>query len=308
LTDDLCSLGVFELARLYRENKVSPVEAVEAHLQRCDRLNPVLNAFLAILRDSAMEAARAAESLFRAGVDLGPLQGVPVSVKDIIRVRGTRTTAASKVLLEEDLDQSDAAVVRRLRAAGAILFGKTNLHEFATGDPDPGGPFGLVQNPRLVGYHPGSSSSGAGAAVAAGLGVIAMKTIGGNVGGSYHNPQIDAPAALKWALQDPNVHTIIAGFTTFDQLEADVKVLREFSLSKTEKENLRSAAFQSGLYCQGCGTCLTACVKQLPIPDVMRAYMYVYGYRNLVEAQDLLSSLNLPADPAGTAVRARSSA
>ena len=136
-------------------------------------------------------------------------------------------------------------------------------------------------------------------AAEAGLGVIAMKTIGGNVGGSYHNTQIDAPTCLKWALQDANVHTIIAGFTTFDQLEEDVKVLREFSLSKTEKKNLRLAALQSGLYCQGCGTCLTACVKQLPIPDLMRAYMYLYGYRNLVEAQDLVSSLNLPANPCG---------
>ena len=136
-------------------------------------------------------------------------------------------------------------------------------------------------------------------AAEAGLGVIAMKTIGGNVGGSYHNTQIDAPACLKWALQDTNVHTVITGFTTFDQLETDLKVLKEFSLSKAEKENLRLAALQSGLYCQGCGTCLTACVKQLPIPDLMRAYMYLYGYRNLVEAQDLLASLNLPANPCG---------
>ncbi len=185
MADDLCELGVYELARLYREKQISPVEVVKAHLARCDRLNPVLNAFLVVLKDSAMEAARASESLFHAGVDLGPLQGVPVSVKDIIRVRGTRTTAASKVLLGEDLDQSDAIVVRRLRAAGAILFGKTNLHEFATGDPDPAGPFGLVQNPRLVGYHPGSSSSGAGAATAAGLGVVA---IGTDTGGSVRIP------------------------------------------------------------------------------------------------------------------------
>jgi uncharacterized protein len=136
-------------------------------------------------------------------------------------------------------------------------------------------------------------------AAEAGLGVIAMKTIGGNVGGNYHNTQIDAPACLKWALQDRNVHTIITGFTTFDQLEVDLKVLGDFSLARSEKENLRLAALQSGLYCQGCGTCLTACVKQLPIPDLMRAYMYLYGYRNLVEAQDLLFSLNLPANPCG---------
>jgi len=136
-------------------------------------------------------------------------------------------------------------------------------------------------------------------AAGAGLGVIAMKTIGGNVGGSYHNTQIDAPVALKWALQDPNVHTIIAGFTTFDQLELDLKVLRDTSLSNLEKDTLRRAALQSPLYCQGCGKYLGQCVKQLPIPDLMRAYMYLYGYRNLVEAQDLLSSLSLPASLCG---------
>ncbi len=136
-------------------------------------------------------------------------------------------------------------------------------------------------------------------AAEAGLGVIAMKTIGGNVRGSYQNPQIDAPMALKWALQDPNVHTIIAGFTTFDQLEIDLKVLRDTSFSKLEKDILRHAALQSPLYCQGCGKCLGQCAKQLPIPDLMRAYMYLYGYRNLVEAQDLLSSLRLPASLCG---------
>jgi len=149
-------------------------------------------------------------------------------------------------------------------------------------------------------------------AAKAGLGVVAMKTIGGwspewqehfgGLGsqGPYLADQgVDARAAMKWVLQDPNVHTIIAGITTFDQLEMDLKLQRDFSLSKSEKENLRSAALQPSLYCQGCGTCLNACVKQLPIPDLMRAYMYLYGYRNLVEAQDLLASLNLPGDPCG---------
>lgn len=185
MADELCNLGISDLARLYRRGEVSPVEVVDAHLKRCERLNPVLNAYLTLLSDSAMEAARAMEALFRAGVDLGPLQGVPVSVKDIIRVRGTVTTAGSRVLLQEAADQKDAVVVRRLRATGAILIGKTNLHEFATGDPDPAGPFGLVQNPRRVGYHPGSSSSGAGSAVAAGLGVVALGT---DTGGSIRIP------------------------------------------------------------------------------------------------------------------------
>jgi len=183
--DELCSLGVLDLAGSYRRSEVSPVEVVQAHLDRCERLNPVLNAYLVLMRDSAMEAARAAEALFRAGIDLGLLQGVPISVKDLIRVQGTRTTAGSRVLLEAPVDQTDAWVVRRMRAAGSIIIGKTNLHEFAIGNPDSLGPFGLVQNPRRVGWHPGSSSSGAGAAVAAGLGVVG---IGTDTGGSVRIP------------------------------------------------------------------------------------------------------------------------
>jgi len=186
MTDDkLCGLGVFELAASYRRGELSPVEVVRAHLNRCDRLNPVLNAYLVLMHDSAMEAAKSAEALFRAGIDLGLLQGIPVSVKDLIRVQGTRTTGGSRVLLEAPVDLHDAWVVNRLRAAGAMIVGKTNLHEFAIGDPDPTGPFGLVQNPRRIGWHPGSSSSGAGAAVAAGLGVVA---IGTDTGGSVRIP------------------------------------------------------------------------------------------------------------------------
>jgi aspartyl-tRNA(Asn)/glutamyl-tRNA(Gln) amidotransferase subunit A len=185
MSEELCNLGVFDLARLYRRGEVSPVEVVGAHLQRCERLNSVLNAFLVLLKDSAMESARAMEGLFRAGVDLGPLQGVPVSMKDLIRMRGTRTTAGSRVLLQEPLDQNDAAIVRHFRAAGAVIIGKTNLHEFASGDPDPAGPFGWVQNPRRIGCNPGLSSSGAGAAATSGLGVIA---IGTDTGGSIRIP------------------------------------------------------------------------------------------------------------------------
>ena len=185
MESNLCNLGVFELARLYRKNRLSPVEVINAHLERCERLNPVLNSFLLILKESAKETAQAMAALFRSGVDLGPLQGVPISIKDLIHMRGTRTTAGSRVLLQEPLDEKDAIVVQRLQAAGAVIIGKTNLHEFASGDPDPAGPFGLVQNPRRVGYLPGSSSSGAGAAVASGVGVIA---IGTDTGGSVRIP------------------------------------------------------------------------------------------------------------------------
>ena len=144
-------------------------------------------------------------------------------------------------------------------------------------------------------------------AAKAGLGVVAMKTIGGwspewqehfgGLGsrGPYLADQgVDARAAMKWVLQDPNVHTIIAGITTFDQLEMDLKLQRDFSLSKSEKENLRSAALQSSLYCQGCGQCEKQCLARLPIPDLMRAYMYCYGYRNPGMGQELVASLDLP--------------
>jgi predicted aldo/keto reductase-like oxidoreductase len=133
-------------------------------------------------------------------------------------------------------------------------------------------------------------------AAEAGLGIVAMKAIGGRA--IMEKPgaeSIDAKAAFKWVLQDSNVHTIISGFTTFDQMNMNLSIMKDMALTKSEKESLREATLLSGLYCQGCGQCVSQCAYQLPIPDLMRAYMYVYGYRNLVAAQDLLFSLNLPA-------------
>jgi len=137
-------------------------------------------------------------------------------------------------------------------------------------------------------------------AAEAGLGVVAMKTIGGvRVMEKPGSESIDVKAALKWVLQDPNVSTIIAGFTTFDQMNMNLSIMKDMALTKREKESLHRATLVSGLYCQGCGKCVSQCAYQLPIPDLMRAYMYVYGYRNLGEAQDLLFSLNLPAEVCG---------
>ena len=175
---ELCALGVGELGRLYRAGKVSPVDVTAPTLARITGLNPELRAYLAVDEEAALAAARAAEQQILAGGDLGPLHGVPVAVKDLIRVRGTRTTAASRVLLDAPPDKTDAPVVQRLRAAGAVVIGKLNLHEFAFGEPDPDGPFGDVQNPRKLGHQAGSSSSGSAAAVAAGLAVAALGTDG----------------------------------------------------------------------------------------------------------------------------------
>jgi len=139
-------------------------------------------------------------------------------------------------------------------------------------------------------------------AAAAGLGVVGMKSMGGNRGGAYASTQIDARACIKWVLQDPNVHTVICGFTTFDQMALDMTILKDLTLSAAERDQLRTASVDAGLYCQGCGGCTGQCAQGLPIPDLMRAHMYLYGYRNLVAAQDLVLSLALPRDVCGDCV------
>ena len=134
-------------------------------------------------------------------------------------------------------------------------------------------------------------------AAQAGLGIVGMKAIRG---GFRLSPSVRSPsAALKWVLQDPHVHTIVPGFTTFDQLEIDLAVMEDINLTDGEKKDLQKEASLPGLYCQGCRECLGQCVAQLPIPDLMRAYMYVYDYRNLAMAQDLVLSLGLSSGVCG---------
>jgi aspartyl-tRNA(Asn)/glutamyl-tRNA(Gln) amidotransferase subunit A len=185
MDDRLAALGIEELGSGYRRGDFTPSEAVGTVLARISEENPRLNALLHILVDQATEAAAVATAQLRAGIDLGPLHGVPVTVKDNVHIRGVRTTCASRVLEDEPPATEDAWIVRALRSAGAIVVGKTNLSEFAYGDPDPDGPFGIVQNPRRMGHHTGTSSSGAGAAAAAGFGALA---IGTDTGGSVRHP------------------------------------------------------------------------------------------------------------------------
>ena len=129
-------------------------------------------------------------------------------------------------------------------------------------------------------------------AAQAGIGIVGMKAIRG---GSRQNPTVKNPAAaLKWVLQDPNVGTIVPGFTTFDEMNSDIAVAENPLLTDSEKKELEKVASVSGLYCQGCRQCLGQCPEHLPIPDLMRAYMYAHGYGNLTHAQDLVLSLNLP--------------
>ena len=129
-------------------------------------------------------------------------------------------------------------------------------------------------------------------AAQAGIGIVIMKAIRG---GSRQAPKVkNAAAALKWVLQDPNTHTIVPGYITFEEMNIALSVMEDLTLSDSEKKDLQKEASLSGLYCQGCRQCLGQCPEHLPIPDLMRAYMYTYGYRNLAHAQDLVLSLNLP--------------
>ena len=135
-------------------------------------------------------------------------------------------------------------------------------------------------------------------AAAAGIGIVAMKPLAGAYWDREKQQPINTQAALKWVLGDPNVGTVIPGMTTFDQLESDLAVMENLELTEQEKKDLRlGEQVAGGLYCQGCGGCLAGCPKALPIPSLMRGYMYAYGYKNLQAAHDLVSSLDIPPAP-----------
>ena len=178
-SDELCWLSATDVAGLIRRRKISPVEVVDAVLGRIDRLNPQINAYVTVTGDEARRAARAAERMLgrRQGA-LGPLHGVPFSVKDLVATRGVRTTFGTR-LFADTVPGEDAPMVARLRAAGAIMVGKTNTPMFGWLGATHNLLFGATRNPWRLDRTPGGSSGGASAAVAAGLGPIAVGTDGG---------------------------------------------------------------------------------------------------------------------------------
>jgi predicted aldo/keto reductase-like oxidoreductase len=137
-------------------------------------------------------------------------------------------------------------------------------------------------------------------AVAAGVGIVAMKTQAGAYWDKEKQQPINMRAALKWVLNDPSVTTAIPGFTTFDQLKENWSVVSDITLTAEELRDLRLGDQVAGLYCQQCGQCLQGCSKGLPIPDLMRSYMYAYGYRTLGLAHELVGSLDVPENPCGS--------
>ena len=165
---EVTKLSLREAAELIRKKQISPVELTNACLARIEKLNPVLNVFITITAESALAQAREAESEVQRGRWRGPLHGIPIALKDLFDTAGVKTTAGSAVF-KDRVPTEDAEVVRRLKAAGAVLLGKTNMHEFAFGGTSAVTFFGAVHNPWEIGHIAGGSSGGSAAGVAAEL-------------------------------------------------------------------------------------------------------------------------------------------
>jgi aspartyl-tRNA(Asn)/glutamyl-tRNA(Gln) amidotransferase subunit A len=175
---------ILQLAPRMRRKEVSPRELTRDCLDRIEKLNPALNAFITVTAESALAEAQAAEIEISRGEWRGPLHGIPIALKDLIDTAGTRTTAGS-ALFQDRVPSEDAEVVRRLRQAGAVILGKNNLHEFAYGGSSLVSFFGDAHNPRNTAHIAGGSSGGSAAAVATGL---CYAAIGTDTAGSIREP------------------------------------------------------------------------------------------------------------------------
>jgi aspartyl-tRNA(Asn)/glutamyl-tRNA(Gln) amidotransferase subunit A len=182
---DFAELSLTQAAGLLRDKKISPVEYTLALLDRIARYDEKLNAFLRLMPDEALAAAKVAEAEIMAGEWRGPMHGVPYALKDIIDAAGVPTTCHSKIFANAKAASADAHVTGLLRRAGAILLGKTSTHEFAIGGPSFDLPWPPARNPWNREHFPGGSSSGSGAALAAGFVPAAL---GSDTGGSVRNP------------------------------------------------------------------------------------------------------------------------
>ena len=207
--NELAYSPIAEIARLFRAGKLSPVELTDLLLKRIERLTPKLNAFITVTAELARAQANKAEAELcvtrrrKTRVDRGLLHGIPISLKDDICTAGVRTTAGSRIL-GGFFPESDAGVVARLKHTGAVLLGKTNLHEFAYGVTNNNPHYGAAHNPWDISRISGGSSGGSAAAVAAGL---CYGSIGTDTGGS-----IRIPAALCGVVGlKPSIHRVDVG-------------------------------------------------------------------------------------------------
>jgi len=177
-------MTIAQAGQALRARRVSSVELTRECLDQIGKLNPVLNAFITITSDQALARAQAADRELAQGIDRGPLHGIPIAHKDLMSTKGIRTTSGSKIFADFVPDR-DAAVVTRLASAGAVMVGKTGLHELAYGITSDNPHFGTIRNPRNPEHSPGGSSGGSAVAVAAGMAFVATGT---DTGGSIRVP------------------------------------------------------------------------------------------------------------------------
>ena len=181
---DLTLLGIAEAGRLMARGDISASELTNAFLKRIDAVDHKIASYITVTSELAHNAARQADMEMKGGVRRGPMQGIPIALKDIYETAGVLTTGHSH-LKKDYVPAIDAETVRRLKEAGAVILGKVGTHEFANGAMTPDQPFPAVLNPWNTRYQPGGSSSGSGAAVAAHL---CMGAMGSDTGGSIRNP------------------------------------------------------------------------------------------------------------------------
>ena len=181
---NILNLTIKDLSQLISSGNISPIDLVEATLERISTLNPKLNAFITILEKSARKDAKNADSLIKEGKYRGPLHGIPVSLKDLIYVKGARSTSGSKIL-SNFVPQYDSTVVKRLKEAGAIIVGMNNTHEFACGITNINPHYGSSKNPWDINRMSGGSSGGSAVAVSAGMTPV---SIGTDTSGSIRVP------------------------------------------------------------------------------------------------------------------------
>ena len=189
---DLLFTPAAKATALIRDRKLSPVEYVDVVLKAIDRAQPKLNCFRVVMAEEARRDARKAEEAVTRGEKLGPLHGIPVSIKDLVDVKGVHTRHGSAIF-EDNVAQADDVLVQRLRAAGAIVIGKATTPEFGVKGLTDGPSFGITRNPWNLDRTPGGSSGGGAAAVAAGLGPISLGTDG--AGSIRAPPQVSHAAA-----------------------------------------------------------------------------------------------------------------
>jgi aspartyl-tRNA(Asn)/glutamyl-tRNA(Gln) amidotransferase subunit A len=261
---DISNLTIKHLSKLIASREISCLEVVDATIERIERLNPKLNAFITILDEYARRQAKHADSLIKQGKYLGPLHGIPISLKDLIYIKGVRSTSGSKILAHFVPDY-DSTITRKLRGAGAIIVGTNNLHEFASGITNINPHYGPSKNPWDLARMSGGSSGGSAVAVSSGMslisigtdtsgsirvpsslcGVFGLKPTYGRV--SKHGvmplaPSIDHVGPLARSAWDiAALLQVIAGYDKLDMSSAKVPVpdyLKEiFSFSETSNNN-----------------------------------------------------------------------